>query len=218
MNPHKVFVTGATGHMGRQLIPALLANGHQVRALARSGSEERVPGGCEIVSGDPLEAQSYSEKISPCDTLVHLVGVTHPNPAKASQFRDVDLKSVEQALVAAKDSGVNHMVYVSVAQPAPIMKAYVAARAEAEALIRQTGINATILRPWYVLGPGRRWPLAILPVYWAMEALPSTRESARRLGLLTTRQMTGALVSAVEHPPAGVRVADVSEIRRSASA
>lgn len=216
MTGQNVFVTGATGHMGRQLIPALAQAGHTVRALVRPGSETKAPGGCEVVAGDPLDARTYSGKIPPCDTLVHLVGVAHPNPSKAEQFREIDLKSVKEALSAAKDSGIRHIVYVSVAQPAPVMKAYVVARVEAESLIRQSGLHATILRPWYVLGPGRRWPVVLLPMYWLMEALPATRESARRLGLVSTPQMVAALRAAVENPPEGVRIVDVAGIRQAA--
>jgi len=72
-------------------------------------------------------------------------------------------------------------VYVSVAHPAPVMQAYVAARVEAEALVAATGIPATILRPWYVLGPGHRWPMLLLPLYTLLRLLPATRESAERL-------------------------------------
>ena len=215
MTKHRIFVTGATGHMGRQLIPDLLLAGHHVRALVRAGSEAKAPAGCEIVTGDPLDARTYGDKITPCETLVHLVGVTHPNPSKANQFRDIDLKSVKEALAATKTTGVRHTVYVSVAQPAPVMKAYVAARAEGESLIRQSGLNATILRPWYVLGPGRRWPAVLLPMYWLMEAIPSTRESARRLGLVSTEQMVRALQAAVENPPQGVVIVDVPGIREA---
>lgn len=213
MNPRRVFVTGSTGHMGRQLIPELVRAGHEVHALLRPGSERNLPDGCKAVFGDPLDAQTYAGSVARCDTLVHLVGVAHPNPSKANQFRDIDLKSVKEALVAAKSSGVRSFVYVSVAQPAPIMKAYIKARAEAEALIRASEINATILRPWYVLGPGRRWPLILLPIYSLMEVIPSTRESARRLGLVSTKQMVAALRSAVENPPQGVRLIEVPGIR-----
>lgn len=52
-----------------------------------------------------------------------------------------------------RDHGVRHIVYVSVAQPAPVMRAYVDARREGEACVRDTGIAATIVRPWYILGP-----------------------------------------------------------------
>jgi nucleoside-diphosphate-sugar epimerase len=208
-----VFITGATGFMGRRLSAELVARGHRVRGLVRRGSEGRLTPGCEGVTGDPLDAFTYREFVAGCDTLVHLVGVAHPSPAKKEQFRSVDLASAHQAILAAAAGGVRHLVYVSVAHPAPVMREYIAARTEAEEAIRKTRLNATILRPWYVLGPGRRWPLLILPVYWLMEALPFTRDSARRLGLVSVEQMIASLTRAVEEPPNGVRVWEVPEIR-----
>ena len=89
-------------------------------------------------------------------------------------------------------------------------------RSEGEALIRSAGFSATILRPWYVLGPGHWWPVALKPMYWLMEMLPGTRESARRLGLVTLAQMVTALADAVDRPGGGVRVVEVPEIRTGA--
>jgi len=100
-----------------------------------------------------------------------------------------------------------------VAQPAPAMRAYVAARADAEAEIRRRLACATILRPWYVLGPGHRWPVVLRPAYWLLERFPPTSDTARRLGLVTIDQMLEALVEAVEHPPAGIRIVEVPELR-----
>jgi len=158
-------------------------------------------------------AASYAPSVAPADTFVHLVGVPRPNPAKAAAFRRIDLAAALAAVDAAHSAGVRHFVYVSVAQPAPMMRAYVAARAEAEARIRASGLNATILRPWYVLGPGHWWPYALVPGYWLAERLPPTRELAQRLGLVSVRQMVAALVAAVEQPADGVRVVAVPEIR-----
>src|SRR5215831_7095435 len=210
-----VFVTGATGYMGRRLSAGLLARGHRVRGLARPASTSRVVTGCEAVTGDALKGASYRESVAGCDTLVHLVGVAHPSPAKAAEFRSIDLVSAREAIQAALHAGVRNLVYVSVAHPAPVMHAYIGARMEAEAAIRESGLNATILRPWYVLGPGHRWPFVLKPFYWILELLPSTRQGARRLGLVTLSQMVRALVFAVEHPAEGVRVRGVPEIRRS---
>ena len=94
-----------------------------------------------------------------------------------------------------------HLIYVSVAQPAPVMRAYLAARAAGEASIAEAGLAATVLRPWYVIGPGHRWPIVLAPLYWVLERLPATRDGARRLGLVTLAQMVSALAFAVEHPP-----------------
>ena len=80
------------------------------------------------------------------------------------------------------------------------MKAYIAVREECEQAIKESGLNSTILRPWYVLGPGHRWPYLLLPMYWLMERVPATRETALRLGLVTLPQMLNALLAAVETP------------------
>jgi uncharacterized protein YbjT (DUF2867 family) len=208
-----IFITGASGFMGRRLSAELVARGHRVRGLVRRGSERRLAAGCEGVIGDPLDASTYRESVAGCDTFVHLVGVAHPSPAKKAQFRSIDLASAIQAVSAATARGVRNLVYVSVAHPAPVMQDYIAARTEAEDAIRRSGLNASILRPWYVLGPGRRWPVVLKPVYWMMEALPGTRDSARRLGLVTVEQMVGSLVRAVEEPASGVRVWEVPQIR-----
>jgi uncharacterized protein YbjT (DUF2867 family) len=210
-----VFISGGTGFMGRRLIEALVARGHSIKAIVRQGSEGKLPQGCTAVSGDALDKNSFTSQIAPCDTFVQLVGVTHPNPSKGEEFRAVDLVSATAALEAAREAGVSHFVYVSVAQPAPIMQSYIAVRAEVERMIGASGINATVLRPWYVLGPGRRWPLLLKPMYWLMEQIPATRESAKRLGLVTQDQMIAALVSAVENPANGVRILGVPEIRSS---
>lgn len=215
MTQRNIFITGGTGYLGQRLIPELLKRGHHVRALIRAGSEAKLPVGCERVVGNALDAASFTDKIQPSDTFVHLVGVPRPSPAKAKQFRGIDLVSIRASVQAAVDAGITHFVYLSVAQPAPIMKVYQEVRAEGERLIRDSGLDATILRPWYVLGPGHRWPYLFLPFYKAMEIIPSTREGAQRLGLVTIVQMTAALLDAIETACDGIRIFDVPRIRQA---
>ena len=210
---HHVFVTGATGYLGRSLTDSLVDRGHTVHALARPRSRARLGNGVHPVFGDALTASSYVGFVPPADTLVHLVGTPKPDPSKVAQFRAVDLASLDAAVAAAHTAGVVHLVYVSVAQPAPVMRAYVEARKAGEAIIRASGLHATILRPWYVLGPGRRWPVMLKPLYELAAHVPAWREPAQRLGLVTLEQMTAALVHAVEHPALGVRVVEVPTIR-----
>ena len=209
-----VFITGGTGYIGSRLIPPLLARGHRVKALVRKQSPGKLAPGAGRLYGDPLRMDSYAGEVSPSDTFVHLIGTPHPSPAKAKQFQEIDLVSVQVARKAARDAGVRHFVYLSIAHPAPAMKAYITVREQGEAMLRPSGMAATFVRPWYVLGPGHWWPYAIVPVYWILERIPKTKESAQRLGLVTIRQMINALVWAVENPPAEIRIMDVQEIRR----
>jgi uncharacterized protein YbjT (DUF2867 family) len=212
----RIFITGGTGYIGKRLIPILLAQGHQVVALARAESTHKLPSGCLAVAGDALNGQTYAQYVESCDTFIHLVGVPHPSPSKAAEFVAIDQKSGMEAIAAAQKSGIRHFIYVSVAHPAPAMHAYIAARTACEAVLQASGLNATILRPWYVLGPGHRWPYVLLPFYWIAARLPSTREGALRLGLVSVKQMLGALASAVENPVLGVKIVEVPAIRAAA--
>lgn len=208
-----VFVTGGTGYIGRRLISALAPRGHQIRALVRSGSQTRLPAGAEGLVGDALDADTFAHAVRPADTFVHLIGVPHPSAVKAAQFRAVDLVSIEAAVEAAAQARVQHFVYLSVAQPAPVMKVFQEVRRKGEEMIRNTGMRATFVRPWYVIGPGHYWPVPLIPMYWLAERLPVLRESARRLGLVSINQMINALVWAIENPPQGVRIMGVPEIK-----
>ena len=212
-----VFIAGGTGYMGQRLISGLLRRGHEVRALVRPGSEGKLPDGCAAVIGDPLDASSYASRIFPADTFVQLVGVAHPSPAKAAEFRRIDLPAGLGAIAAAQSAGIRHYVYVSVAHPAPMMQAYIAVRKECEAALESAGLHATILRPWYVLGPGHRWPYLLLPIYKLAEWIPQTKDGAQRLGLVTLEQMLNALTFAVENPVQGSRILGVPEIRMAAA-
>ena len=212
-HPRHVFLTGGTGYLGSRLARELVRRGHYVRALVRRGSESKLPRGVTPILGDALDETSFVGHVAPADTFVHLIGVAHPSPAKADLFRSVDLASARAALAAASAAAVRHFVYVSVAHPAPVMQAYWKTRQEAEKLIAHSGLNATILRPWYVLGPGHRWPVLLLPLYWVAALIPWTRHGARRLGLVTLSQMVKALTYAVEHPIEGMRTVSVRKIR-----
>lgn len=206
-------MTGASGYIGQNLIPELLRRGHTVRALVREGSERKLPRGTAAVRGNALDRATFAEQIAPSDTLVQLVGVAHPSPAKAAEFRAVDLVSVTESVAAARRSTIHHFVYLSVAQPAPVMRDYVAVRAEGERMLRESGLPSTFVRPWYVLGPGHYWPYAILPLYWLAMLAPRSRDTARRLYPVPLPKVVRALVDAVEHPPAGVRIIEATEMR-----
>jgi uncharacterized protein YbjT (DUF2867 family) len=165
--------------MGSRLGEELKRRGLDVSALVRPGSEQRRPAGCTVVPGYALNRVTFSDKLGGVDTFVQLVGVSHPGPAKAKQFREIDLKSCEESIAAAVANQVGHFVYVSVAHPAAVMKAYIEVRTQCEEMIRRSGMNATILRPWYVLGPGHYWPYVLNPGYWLARQIPKNAGGGR---------------------------------------
>lgn len=212
----KVFITGGTGYMGRRLIDRLLAKGFEVYALVRSESLNKLPDQCKPVIANAFNADSFVRQVPYGCTFVQLLGVPHPGPKKKNEFRSIDLASARASAEAAGKAGVAHFVYVSVAQTETnIMKDYQHCRALGEDAIRSTGIAATFIRPWYVVGPGHYWPLLFQPLFKLLEWIPSTSQKARELRLVTLKQMLNTLVYAVENPAAyGEHIVEIEAIRK----
>jgi uncharacterized protein YbjT (DUF2867 family) len=212
----QVFITGGTGYMGRRLIKLLLQRGYSVTSLVRDGSVGKLPDGCSFTVGNPFNDSTFVKDISAGAIFIQLLGVAHPGPSKKELFRKIDLASVKASAKAAKKAGVQHFIYVSVAQtPTNIMKDYQQCRAEGEAAILDTQIPATFIRPWYVVGPGHYWPLLFTPMMKIMEWIPPTSAKARALRLVTLKQMLHALIYAVENMPVnGLEVIEIDSIRK----
>jgi uncharacterized protein YbjT (DUF2867 family) len=209
-----IFISGSTGYIGSRLTQRLVTEGHDVYALVRKGSEYKLPKGCTVITGNALDAESYKYYIPADSIFIHLVGVSHPSPKKKEQFRSIDLVSIREATKAAVYAKAVHFIYLSVAQhPTRIMADYQQVRREGEKLIIASGLSATFIRPWYVLGPGHRWPLLIKPIYWLMKLFPGTRETARNLGTVTIKQMINTLTEAItyQNAKAVYEVTDISQ-------
>jgi uncharacterized protein YbjT (DUF2867 family) len=198
-----IFITGGTGYIGSRLIKVLLQTGrYRVRALVRKGSEHKLPPGCEVITGNALDAATYTAAVSGTAIFIHLVGVARPSPAKKAAFETIDLVSVQQAARVVRDNQVHHVIYLSVSQyPGRIMKEYREVRATGEALLKATGARCSFIRPWYVVGPGHWWPLLFTPLYALTRLIPATREQSRQQGLVTIHQMIRTLCYAIDHSP-----------------
>jgi uncharacterized protein YbjT (DUF2867 family) len=212
----EVFITGGTGYMGSRLIKLLLDKDYTVKALVRNGSQNKLPKGCDYVIANPFDATSFAKDISAGSTFIQLLGVAHPGPKKKEQFKIIDLASANASATAASQAGVQHFIYVSVAQtPTSVMKDYQQCRAEGEAYIRSTEIPATFIRPWYVVGPGHYWPLLFSPLFKILEWIPSTSQKAKALRLVSLKQMLNTLLYAIEQPPEeGVNIIEIESIRK----
>lgn len=109
-----VFVTGATGLIGRALIPALLERGDAVTALSRSASAAgRLPRGTRVVVGDPAEDGPWEEALAACDACVHLAGEPVEGrwtPAKKRRIRESRVRSTERVAAVIRAGGPGVLV------------------------------------------------------------------------------------------------------------
>lgn len=115
-----VFVTGATGLLGSNVVAALEADGHSVTGLVRSRTRAaRLLTGCnaELVEGDLSDVAGFSEAMRGCDAVCHTAAYHREfyTSAKdhAAELERINVAATREILKAAADAGVNRFVHIS---------------------------------------------------------------------------------------------------------
>jgi len=151
----KVFVTGATGFVGRTMLHTLLDQGHSARCLVRQGSEYRLPvrAGIEPVFGDVLDGEALYAGMSGCDAIIHLVGIVREFPARQVTFERLHVSATGLVLNTALQTGVSRYLHMSAnGTRAEATTAYHRSKFRAEEAVRASGLDWTIFRPSLIYG------------------------------------------------------------------
>ena len=143
-------ITGATGFVGSAVLDVALAQGHQVRALARRECAPRP--GVAWVRGDLADSAALAALVAGADAVIHVAGLTNtPDPA---EFEDANVTGTANVMDAMEAGGVRRLVFVSsLAAREPRLSAYGASKARAEVLVEASGLDWTMVRPPAVYGP-----------------------------------------------------------------
>lgn len=150
-----LFVAGGTGFIGSHLIDALNKNKYVSRCLVRT--EERAAicrkADFEAVIGDITDRESLKGRLDGCDIVVHLVGIIEEK--RDMTFQRVHVEGTRNLVDEAKKAGIKHIFYQS-ALGASINSwaKYYRTKAEAEEIVKTSGIAYTIFRPSLVIGKG----------------------------------------------------------------
>lgn len=108
----KLFVTGATGFLGRAVVDACLAEGHQVRAMVRD-PHHRLPDAVETVKVGFEEGGRLREALDGCEAVLHLAGKVSRDPADAGAMHWIHVEASQRLLDAMKDVGKLRLVLAS---------------------------------------------------------------------------------------------------------
>jgi len=150
-----IFIAGATGFVGRHLIRSLSSGGYRARCLVRSEEGDRLCTslGFETCRGDITDRESLKGKLEGIRIVTHLVGIIKEQGE--TTFDKVHVKGTENLVDEAKSSNVEHLFFQSAlgADPGSPFK-YLRTKAEAEEIVKSSGIPYTIFRPSLIIGPG----------------------------------------------------------------
>ncbi len=136
-----ILVTGATGTIGRNVVEQLVKRGASVRALVRDPAKADFPNGVDVVKGDLLDVDSLRSAFSGVSTLFLL------NAVVPDEFTQALI-----ALNAAREAGVDRLVYLSVIHSDLYVNVpHFAGKYGVERMIERMGFSATILRPAYFI-------------------------------------------------------------------
>ena len=175
-SPKITLVTGASGHVGSNVVRLLVEQGRAVRALVRSSSDLRALQGvaCEQVIGDVLDPVSLAGAVQGCRSVFHVAAVNRMTSADPQDIIRPAVEGTRHVLEACAREGVERVVYTSTVavlgradtegeclteeRPAPASAIpYVQGKIEAERWVlefhRRTGLPVVIVNPSAVLGP-----------------------------------------------------------------
>ena len=143
-----VLVTGATGFIGRRLVPALVADGHTVRAMTRRPEQYDGPG--EPVGADVMDPDSLAAALDGVDVAVYLV-----HSLDDPDFERKDAEAARTFGRAAAEAGVEQIVYMGgLGADNENLSPHLRSRREVEALLGEAGVPVTVLRAAIVVGAG----------------------------------------------------------------
>jgi UDP-glucose 4-epimerase len=207
----RVLVTGATGFIGRALVPALQAHGFAVRAATRTGT---IAGVESIALGDLSGPVDWMAALDGVDAVVHLAALAHTD-APESTYLALNRDAAVRLADAAARAGATRFVFVSSiraqsgpvadhvlteADPARPTDAYGRAKLEAEQRLAELAPGLSILRPVLVVGAGAGGNLALLerlatlPVPLPLAGVGAPRSIVSRASLIE------AIRLALTHP------------------
>ncbi|HEX8066995.1 MAG TPA: NAD(P)H-binding protein [Thermoleophilaceae bacterium] len=202
-------VTGATGYVGGRLVERLVAEGRPVRAMARDTSRLPAIDGVEPARADVLSGAGLREALDGCTCAYYLI---HSMEAGSDPFGDRDRRAAETFARAAREAGVETVVYLGGVVPAPgvAASAHIGSRLEVEEILLRELPRSVVLRASILVGAGSPSFRLLVRLVERLRVLPMPAWRENRTQPLDGRDAVEYLARAPLEPAVAGRSLDIA--------
>ena len=196
-------VIGASGYIGTNLVPRLLAEGWSVRATSRNTDVLAARGwrDVELMAADVLDPESLSRAVEGADVVFYLVHLM----AAGGNFAELERRGAHNMVAAAREAGVERIVYLGGLAPEEPQSQHLQARLDTGEILRRAACQVVEIRAPMIVGPGSAaWevmrdlvnhlPVMVTPRWVTSRSTPIALEN-----LLT--YLIGVAEAEVDHHP-----------------
>ncbi len=195
----QVLVTGATGFLGRRVVPELQEHHHQVRCLVHTPGRERVftPRSVDIHYGSVLDSNALAAAFYDVEAVVHLVGIIRRR--RGLTYDLINRQGVANVLAAAKESGVKHFVLVSAIGAADNRSyPYLYSKWQGEQEVVKSGLSYTIIQSSIMFGAGDEFLNTVAGLVRIFPLVPVVGSGRNRLQPIAVEDMARCIALAVD--------------------
>lgn len=208
----KIAVAGATGYIGGRLIPLLLEAGHEVSVLSRHRDKLRdVPWSeqATIIEGSMEDAQTAHELCSGAEVVYYLIHSMSGGSQAADDFEKVERLCARNLAQAAREAGVQRLVYLSGLHPEGKLSRHLASRTEVGEILMASGTPTVVLQAGLVIGSGSASFEMIRHLTDVLPVMPAPKWVMNKIQPIAIRDALHYLVGSISLPPQLNRTFDI---------